>query len=291
MVSIMPIPKPRIGAHKSISTSIDLSIDRAIRSTCECLQIFTRPPRRWEAGKNTLSKTSIVKFIEKSERANFYDTTIHMPYLPNIATPSEELFNKSVKVLIEEIITSKILQIPYVVTHLGSPLKESESFALNRVVKSLDIALESNFNHPLILLENSTARKQKWGTSIEHMEAIIKKANKPEKIGICFDTAHAYATGYDIKNPEILHEIFDQIDEISHDLVKVIHINDTKGELGSGIDHHEHLGYGKIGKECFRELMQHPRFQNISMILETPKEDEMSDQRNLEFLRNYRKSN
>jgi deoxyribonuclease-4 len=286
----MPILKPRLGAHQSISISIDLSIDRAIKSTCECLQIFTRPPRRWEAGKNTLSETAIMNFIEKSEKANFYDTAIHMPYLPNIATPSEELFSRSVKVLIEEIATSRILKIPYIITHLGSPIKKSESFALNRVVKALDMALESNSNHVSILLENSTAKNQKWGTSIEHLEAIFNKVNKPEKIGICFDTAHAFAKGYDIRKPEVLHEIFDQIDEISKDLVKIIHVNDSKGALGSGIDQHEHLGRGKIGKECFRELMQHPRFQNISMILETPKEDEYSDQQNLEFLRKYRRS-
>ena len=113
----------------------------------------------------------------------------------------------------------------------------------------------------------------------------------PQYVGMCFDTAHAYASGYEISIPESLHEVFDNIDRLlGKNKVRVIHLNDSKGVLNSGIDHHEHIGQGNIGLACFRELMQHSRFKNISMILETPKDELRSDKENLELLRSLRKN-
>lgn len=281
---------PRIGAHKSIAKSIDLAIDRAVESTCECLQIFSRSPRRWIAGKS-LERTIIDLFIQKSTEANFYDTAIHMPYLPNIASPNEELFERSVKVLIEEIITSRNLKAPYIVTHLGSPKGNDESFAAKRVAKALDEANDhiQKSSDVMILLENSTAKRKPWGTRLENFEEIFTYMNNDSNIGICFDTAHAFSAGYDIREPEGLNETIDRIEDlVGKNKVKMYHINDSKGELGTGIDHHEHIGQGAIGINCFKELMQNPRFDNLPMILETPKENINSDKLNLDLLRNLR---
>ncbi|MFX0122851.1 MAG: deoxyribonuclease IV [Candidatus Hodarchaeota archaeon] len=279
--------RPRIGAHKSIAKSIDLAVDRGIKSTCECLQIFTRPPRRWEASK--LEPEAVQEFIKKSKAANYFDTAIHMPYLPNLASPYDDQFDRSVNVLIEEVKKMVILHIPYVITHLGSPKDQDEVFASKRVAEALNRSLNHIKKPSMILLENSTAKRKKWGNKIEHIEVILSKVEEEKFIGMCFDTAHAFSSGYDISTPEGLNEVIDTLEDIlGKEKLKMIHINDSKGRLGSGIDHHEHIGKGYIGIKCFRELMQNPRFEKYPMILETPKDDKIGDKHNLELLRELR---
>ncbi|MFX1505308.1 MAG: deoxyribonuclease IV [Promethearchaeota archaeon] len=281
--------KPRIGAHKSIAKSIDLAIDRGVQSTCECLQIFTRPPRRWDGVK--LDPVAVQEFLKKSKAADYFDTAIHMPYLPNLASPDDTLFNKSITVLIEELEKMPILNIPYVITHLGSPKDRDEVFAAKRVADGLNTSLNcvENKKSSMVLLENSTAKKKTWGTKIEHFADILSHVSEENYIGICFDTAHAFASGYDISASDGLHDVIDRLEDIvGKNKLKIFHINDSKGSLGSGIDHHEHIGKGYIGIECFRELMQNPRFEKYPMILETPKDDEFGDIRNLKLLRGLR---
>lgn len=281
--------RPRIGAHKSIAKSIDLAVDRGVQSTCECLQIFTRPPRRWEAGKLALSPDIIQRFIQKSKDAKYYDTAIHMPYLPNLASPDETLFDKSVNVLIEEVEKTSLLRTPYVVTHLGSPKHLDENFGAKRVSEALNKAITHIQTPSMILLENSTAKRKKWGNKIEHIEAILGQVEEEQFIGMCFDTAHAFSSGYNVSSPEGLNEVIDNLEEmIGKNKLKMFHINDSKGPLASGIDHHEHIGKGYIGLECFKELMQNPRFEKFPMILETPKDDKIGDLHNLDLLRELR---
>ncbi len=281
---------PRIGAHKSIAKGIDKAIDRGIESTCECLQIFTRPPRRWAAGKMSLSDEVVKKFLYKSKKAGYTDTSIHMPYLPNLASPETDLYNKSIAVLKEEIVKSALLQAPYIISHLGSPKGESHQFAIKRVAKALNQAIVDIQSPTMILLENSTSKKKKWGNSFEDIAEIISYVDKQQSLGICFDTAHAFSSGYDISSSEGLHEVFDQIESlIGIEKVKVIHLNDSKAPLNSGIDHHEHLGKGSIGIECFKEFMQSPRFKSFIMILETPIDANINDKTNLDLLRTLRK--
>ncbi|MFX1285554.1 MAG: deoxyribonuclease IV [Promethearchaeota archaeon] len=281
---------PRIGAHKSIAKSIDLAIDRGIQSTCECLQIFTRPPRRWVASK--LEPEPVQEFIKKSKAANYFDTAIHMPYLPNLASPDDTLFEKSVNVLIEEVEKIIVLQVPYVITHLGSPKDCGEEFAAKRVAEALNKVRRHIKNPSMILLENSTAKKKTWGNKIDHFEKILGYVQEEQYIGVCLDTAHAFSSGYDISTPEGLNEVIDKLEElVGKNKLKLFHINDSKGPLGSGIDHHEHIGKGYIGLDCFKELMRNPRYKKLPMILETPKDNKMSDKQNLDLLRKLRSQN
>jgi deoxyribonuclease-4 len=281
---------PRIGAHKSIAGGIDKAIDRGLESTCESLQIFTRPPRRWAPGKSSLSEKMVQPFLMKSKNANYYDTAIHMPYLPNLATPDNELHEKSTLTLIEELERADKLKIPYIVSHLGSPKHESRVFAVKRVSEAINESLNTVKTKGTILLENSTAKKKPWGKYFEDIFDVISLIDNHQRMGLCFDTAHAYSSGYDISTPEGLHEVFDHIEDlIGNNKIHLIHLNDSKGPLNSGIDHHEHIGKGYIGIDCFRELMQHARFKQISMILETPKESSESDKLNLNLLRSLRK--
>jgi deoxyribonuclease-4 len=280
---------PRIGAHKSIAGSIDLAIDRGLESSCECLQIFTRPPRRWAAGQNTLNDTSVSLFKEKAARAGYYDLSIHMPYLPNLASPDEELYAQSLKVLKEEVVSLKYLNGLYLITHMGSPKERDSDFASKRVASALNQVLDDLDEKQMILLENSTSKKKKWGTRIENFETIFGQVTQPEKVGICFDTAHAFSAGYDISTVEGLHEIFDILEsQIGKNQVKVIHLNDSKGAFDSGIDHHDHIGQGEIGIDCFRELMRSSRFKHLPMILETPKNSNRGDYENISLLKSFR---
>jgi len=280
---------PRIGAHKSIAKGIDKAIDRGIESTCECLQIFTRPPRRWAAGKLSLSEEVVKKYLQKSKQAGYNDTSIHMPYLPNLASPENDLYNKSIDVLKDEIVKSTLLRAPYVISHIGSPKGESRQFAIKRVAMAINQATEKIKSPTMILLENSTSKKKKWGAHLEDISEIISLVEKQQFLGMCFDTAHAFSSGYDISSSEGLHEVFDKIDGlIGLEKVKVIHLNDSKAPLNSGIDHHEHIGKGSIGIECFTELMQSPRFKPFIMILETPIDENINDKANLDLLRTLR---
>ncbi|MFW9855666.1 MAG: deoxyribonuclease IV [Candidatus Thorarchaeota archaeon] len=289
MKSNKKLELPRIGAHKSIAESIDLAVDRGIKSSCECLQIFTRPPRRWAAGKNTLNPGSVSLFIEKAAQAGYYDLAVHMPYLPNLASPDDGIYARSLKVLEEEVQTLKSLNGLYLVSHMGSPKDRDSGFAAKRVANALNHVVENLDEKQMILLENSTSKQKSWGKRTEDIEKILKLVTRSEKVGVCFDTAHAFSAGYDISVPEGLHEVFDIIEsQIGKNKVKLVHLNDSKGSLGSGIDYHEHIGQGEIGIECFRELMQNRRFKELPMILETPKDCDKGDEVNISLLKRLR---
>ena len=280
---------PRIGAHKSIANGIDKAVDRGIESTCECLQIFTRSPRSWAIENSSIPADKITRFLEKSEKANYFDTAIHMPYLPNLASPDNEIYQKSIQIMTQEIEKSFLLKAPFVISHLGSPKDQKRQYAIKRVANALNMACKTLKTPTMVLLENSTAKKKTWGKSIEDVADVLELVDQNQHIGMCFDTAHAFASGYDISSVEGLHEVFDQIETlIGPNKVKVIHLNDSKGALDSGIDRHEHIGRGAIGIECFRELMQHKRFKHYCMILETPVDDTINDKKNLNLLRKLR---
>lgn len=280
---------PRIGAHKSIAGSIDQAVDRGVRSTCECLQIFARSPRRWMANQKTLAPKKVSVFIEKAARAGYDDLAIHMPYLPNLASPDDVLYNRSLNVLEEDVSILSRLNGRYLITHMGSPKGQNIDFAAQRVANALNQVLEHLDGKQMILLENSTSKKKIWGNCIENIESILTHVTPSEKVGVCFDTAHAFSAGYDISTVEGLHEVFDILDSrIGKKKVKLIHINDSQGTLGSGIDRHAHIGQGAIGPECFRELMQNPRFRELPMILETPKDSQKGDRENISLLKSFR---
>ncbi|MFX0206867.1 MAG: deoxyribonuclease IV, partial [Candidatus Hodarchaeota archaeon] len=192
-------------------------------------------------------------------------------------------------VLTEEVEKMKLLHTPYIITHLGSPKNHDENFAAKRVAEALSRVRKHIKKPSMILLENSTAKRKTWGNKFDHIEEILGYVQEEEHIGVCFDTAHAYSSGYDISTPEGLNEVIDKLEEmVGKNKLKVFHINDSKGSLGSGIDHHEHIGKGYIGLNCFKELMQNPRYKKIPMILETPKDEKISDKQNLELLRKFR---
>lgn len=279
----------RIGAHVSIAGSIELSIKRAIAIGCDAFQIFTRNPRSWTAKELTDDVT--LKFKNGVLESNLWPIYAHMPYLPNIANPNTEMWNKSILHLKEELVRCDTLKIPYIVTHLGSPKGSKKEKGISNIIKALNKVFKKYKGKCMILLENTAGKDDSLGSSIEDICDIISRIKNQERIGLCLDTCHAFASGYDLRNPEVITEILNGIDEcIGLNKLLSIHCNDSKFDLGSGRDRHEHIGLGSIGEIGFKAILGEKRLRKIPFICETPIDERRDDKGNLEYLRQLLKN-
>jgi deoxyribonuclease-4 len=256
----------KIGFHVSIKGGIDKTVDRAKELKCNTFQMFTRSPRMWKARE--LEDSEIKKFREKISYSEISPIFSHMPYLSNLASPNHEIYEKSCNALKEEIKRCILLDVPYIVTHIGSHKglgKEkgvkNVSYALNRITSELK-------SSPLILLENTSGKKHDIGSTFQEIREIIEQVNP--KLGVCFDTCHAFARGYDLRSKDSIKDVIDAFDKIiGLKNLHLIHLNDSKGELGSRLDRHQHIGLGAIGEEGFRNILSSKLAEN-PMIMETP---------------------
>jgi len=261
----------KLGLHVSISGTLDNAPDNARELGCDTFQMFTRNPRGWKFSR--LDKGEVNEFRKKVKEYNLTPVVTHMPYLPNLSSPKKVIYNRSVKSLIAELERSGILGIPYVVTHLGSHLGKGADVGLSNLVSAINFALGKN-DKVMLLLENTAGTKNSMGSTFEEIRRILDKIEAKKRVGVCFDTAHAFAAGYDIRTRDGIDQTLSRFDSIlGLDMLKVIHLNDSKGELGSGRDRHEHLGLGYIGEEGFRALFKHEAVHTLPFILETPVDD------------------
>ncbi|MEM3066953.1 MAG: deoxyribonuclease IV [Nitrososphaerota archaeon] len=263
---------PILGAHVSIAGSIDKAVDRAVEIGCTgTFQIFTRNPRGWKFKK--LNPEEVKLFREKVSSKGFFVPVGHMPYLPNIASPSKLLFSKSLRVLMAELERCGELGIKFLAVHLGSHMGKGIDVGMQRVADACRTALEKVQNGVMILLENMAGQKNSVGSSFEELRGILDLIGDVRRVAICFDTCHAFAAGYDLRNDEAVEKTVEQFDNaIGLKHLKVIHINDSKGALGSHLDRHEHIGMGMIGEEGFRAIFHHKALRNLPFILETPED-------------------
>ena len=262
----------------SIQGSIDLAVDRAQRLGCTTFQIFTTNPRGWKP--RILSIAEIEKFTIKKERAGFKTVFSHMPYLPNLASPKIDVYNQSVATLLGEVNRCILLGIPFLVTHLGSHLGNGYRKGLIRVIEALNKAVSLSKGRVKILLENTAGSVNSVGSKFEQIKQILDEVDGGE-IGVCFDTCHSWAAGYDIKTVKGLNETVKALDEtIGLEKVHLIHLNDSTESLGSHIDRHEHIGLGKIGIEGFKNFLKSP-LGKLPLIMETPIDERRSDLENL----------
>lgn len=258
-----------LGAHVSISGSIDKAIDRAKELGCTTFQIFTRNPRGWTA--KPLKKREVEEFRRKFEEVGFKIAVAHMPYLPNIASPDKKSHQRSVKSLIQELERTGKLGLQYLVVHVGSHLGKGLAAGINQVAKAVNTALSKVDNDVMLLLENMAGQKNSVGSRFEDIRRILDLIEDKKRVGVCFDTCHAFAAGYDLRTRETIKTTLEDFDAIiGLKRLKVVHVNDSKGDLGSGIDRHEHIGMGKIGEKGFYELLHHPVIRPLPLILETP---------------------
>lgn len=270
----------RIGFHISIHGSIALAVDRAEELGCNTFQIFTRSPRQWHSSEITLDVAKA--FTDKMTKRDIRPVFAHMPYLPNLASPRDEVHKKSVITLTSELERCKLLNIPYLVTHLGSHLGVGIKKGVARLTHGINQALTITGGGVTLLLENTAGTRNSMGSTFEEIQNIIKELTHPEMIGICFDTSHAFAAGYDLRTEENIESTVQKIDDlIGFEKLKVVHLNDSKGDLNSRIDRHEHIGLGKIGEEGFRNVLA-SKLGTVPLIMETPKDSRRDDLGNLE---------
>lgn len=271
----------RLGLHVSISGTIDQAADRARELGCDTFQMFTRNPRGWKYKK--LDREEVEEFRMKTSSYNLNPVVAHMPYLPNLSSPKKLVYNKSLKSLSAELGRCATLGIPYLVTHLGSHLGKGADLGLERIVGAVNQALAENEGDVMLLLENTAGTKNSMGSSFEDVKRILDSVERRKRVGVCFDTAHAYAAGYDLHTPQAVDNTLRKFDSVlGIDLLKVVHLNDSQVGLGSGRDRHEHLGLGYIGEEGFRALFRHEAVRNLPFIMETPiddRRDEVSSMR------------
>ncbi len=271
----------QIGCHVSISGSIDKAVDNAVERECSAFQIFTRNPRGWHAKE--LSKEDITNFKSKlqASRIDRFATCAHMPYLPNLATPKKDGLEKSVKTLINEVERCAQLEIPYLVTHLGSHLGTGEEAGISRLVDSLTKAGQTK-NDVMILLENTAGQKNSVGSDFKQLGEIFNQLKPAKKFGVCFDSCHAFVSGYDLRTDAKVKETFKEFDKyVGIENLKIIHLNDAKGDIGCNLDRHYHLGLGGIGQEGIASVVKFANKNKIPIILETPIDDDRDDFENI----------
>ncbi|MFZ2445815.1 MAG: deoxyribonuclease IV [Syntrophobacteraceae bacterium] len=277
---------PLLGAHMSIAGGIHLAFDRLGEVRGEALQIFTKNQRQWK--ENTLSPEAIDLFRTKREEAGRIPVATHDGYLINLAAPDPALSAKSIGAFAEELRRCAALGIPYLITHPGAHVGDGVEKGLERLVKNLDRALDlSETESVSVLIENTAGQGSSLGSSFEQIKFILENSIHSKALGVCFDTCHGFAAGFDISSEEAYRNTMGRFDKvIGLDRLKFFHLNDSKKGLGLRVDRHEHIGKGAIGLEGFRLLLNDPRFLNHPMVLETPKgKDLAEDKENLRVLR------
>ena len=271
----------QIGCHVSISGSIDKSVDNAVERNCSAFQIFTRSPRSWHAKDLTKEDIDAFKSKLKSSKIDRFATCAHMPYLPNLATPKNDGFEKSVNTLISEVERCAQLGIPYLVTHLGSHLGTGEEAGIKKLVEGLTKAGQTK-NDVIILLENTAGQKNSVGSDFKQLGEIFKQLKPSKKFGVCLDTCHAFVAGYDLRTKEAANKTMKEFDEtVGIENLKILHLNDSKGELNSNLDRHNHIGLGEIGNEGLSEMIKIMNKNKIPIVLETPIDDIRDDFENI----------
>ena len=267
----------QIGLHVSISGSIDKAVDNAIERECNAFQIFTRNPRSWFA--KDLEPEEAKKFKEKLKASKIDRMAIcaHMPYLPNLSSPEDDGYQKSIKSMIKEVERCDKLGIPYLVTHLGSHKGSGEENGMKRLTDALNKVAKTKAD-VTILLENTAGQKNSVGSDFKQLAQIFSKCKPAKKFGICLDTCHAFVAGYDLRTKNAVKKAMKEFDDavgIQH--LKILHLNDSKGELNSNRDRHDHIGLGEIGKEGLSEIIKIMNKYEIPIVLETPIDERRDD--------------
>jgi len=277
----------KFGAHVSIAGGIEKSPSRARELGCECFQVFTRPPQGGSPSR--LDQTTVDTFFDECSRYRFFDYYIHTPYFINLASENEETCRASVSIIKEELVRGSIIEARYVVTHIGSGKESGKSRAIMKVTDGLKRVLDGRYNKTKLLLENSAGQGSIIGDTFEELAEILEKVGNPD-LGICLDTAHLFASGYDIRTEETFTATLRQFSSIvGLDKLKLLHGNDSKVGLGDRKDRHEHIGKGRIGIDGFATIVNHPHLKDIDLIIETPLEKVGDDIMNLKKLRSMKK--
>jgi deoxyribonuclease-4 len=294
----------------SIAGGYHKAVERAAEAGCDCVQIFTTPPRMWpqNAGKKVADGSSkkikqwrakeitdeeVVKFRQSLDELRITHPLSHASYLINLASPNKTLWNKSINALVIELQRADKLEIPFVVVHPGSYTTSSEEDGIKQISRALNkIHRNAGDIRARCLLENTAGQGTNLGWRFEHLAEILAGVVQ-DRVGICFDSCHAFAAGYPLATSDEFAATFSELERlVGIERIHAIHLNDSKRELGSRVDRHENLGEGCLGLDPFRHLVNDRRLSDVPMYLETPKGKNSAgddwDQVNLTTLRSLR---
>ena len=276
----------QLGAHESIAGGLYKAFERAQSATCDAVQIFVKSNRSWAV--KPLEEDEIAQFKAKAEETGIRPVVAHTSYLLNLGTPDELLWEKSRNMLITELERCEALEVPWLVLHPGSHVGSGEKAGLERVAQGLgEVHAATPGFRARILLETTAGQGDSLGHTFEQLARIIELTPQGERLGVCLDTCHVFAAGYELRTVEGYAATMEAFDKaIGLQRLKALHLNDSKGELGERKDRHEHIGKGHIGLEGFRNVVNDPRLAGLPGLLETPKGDDLEEDReNLRALR------
>lgn len=273
-----------VGLHVSAAGSLELAFDRAEELGANTFQVFTRNPNQWKF--RPLEEETVAAFRERRKKSGFSRVVDHMPYLPNLASPEKSTKKISRYTLGEELKRCDALGIDYLVVHLGSHLGKGSATGIANIAEACDEAIAGSSGDAMILLENMAGQKNCVGARFEEIRAIFDSIERSERVGVCLDSCHVYAAGFDIGNEAAVSNtmrLFDEVVGLSR--LKVIHLNDSKGALGSKLDRHENIGKGKIGRKGIRALLHYPGVNEKPLIMETPYADVRTMKQSIRLVR------
>ena len=260
-----------LGAHVSTAGGLHNAIKNGTDLACDTIQIFLRNPNQWRPRKPPTSEI-VEKFITAWSEVELGEVIVHDIHLSNLASPKPEVLEKSRQAFREQMEFAQVLGIRYLVTHLGAHLGEGETVGLKQLSDSFDFLFE-NAEAPDVmpLLETTAGQGTNLGYCFEHLRDIISMSKYPDRFGVCLDTCHVFAAGYDMRTESDCAATFKQFDDvIGLERLKAFHLNDAKSEYRSRVDRHEHIGKGNIGETAFVYILNDSRFAEIPLIIETP---------------------
>jgi len=277
---------PRIGFHAPIKGGLHQSLIVAKDTGCDTVQLFSRNPRGWIA--KPLAVEDVKLFRQTRKITKISPVLIHCNYLVNLAASDEAMLVKSIESFREEVQRALLLGVDYLVVHPGSARGACEADGIRLCAESLKIACKGlKLGAFQILLENTAGQGECIGHRFEHLKAIMDACPKLP-LGVCFDTAHAFTAGYDIREEDGLDALIQKIQKtVRLNRVRAIHFNDSRADYNSRVDRHWHIGEGHIGEEALRRVAQHPKLKHCAFILETPYDDPRADIKNLEKLKSF----
>ncbi len=270
----------RLGVHVSIAGGLDRAVERALALGCDGFQIFVTNPRSWSGTRP--SREAIRDFRAAREASGLGPVVVHLSYLPNLASPYRNEWRKSVRAFLAQVEDAAALGADFFVLHPGSSRGGRRHKACPRVARALRRALRLVRKGPVLLLENTAGAGSQLGAPPEDLAAIAEATRAPERVAVCFDTAHALAAGTNLARPGAMRAVRERYNRLfGFPALRLIHLNDSKTACGSGRDRHEHIGKGHLGETAFRDILHTPGLRRVPYILETPVDAPGDDARNL----------
>jgi deoxyribonuclease-4 len=278
------IPKMRFGFHISISGGFSKVVDKAQIRGCETIQFFSRNPRGWKYG--SLDHDDVKTFRRSIQSSNLSPLFLHLPYLPNVASKESKFYSRSIDSIVIDLERAEQLGASFLIIHIGHRMDSSEDEAIEAVAWAINQVFSRMRNSVTLLLENTAGQGTEVGYEFSQIKKIIERVEERDRIGICFDVAHAFEAGYDLSNSDGIERTLESFDRmIGLKRLNLLHLNDSKTPLGSRKDRHWHIGEGYIGVEGFRHLINHPLLKHLPGIMETPRKDTVEDLKNMKVIR------